>query len=188
MAVIVKGDQMTCDFRGSSPQFMNRSVNTNIASFKAALVTGFLQNVAGSAAHHGGAVADQSGVLDYNSPINAVGDMPQAMSLMPLFKACTMPVRLRWPSFGYSLPHRYTAIIAPQYDQAATFIYGGLNQHGDVTGNFCADINGAGQGARSHADGEHAISPMFGFMCDTGEHEIAEEDTPIVRLGAQVIS
>ena len=40
-------------------------------------------------------------------------------------------------------------------------------------------------GARSHADGEHSISPVFGFMCDTGEHEVAEEDTPIIRLGAQ---
>jgi hypothetical protein len=26
---------------------------------------------------------------------------------------------------------------------------------------------------------------VFGFMCDTGEHEINEEDTPIIRLGAQ---
>jgi N-methylhydantoinase B/oxoprolinase/acetone carboxylase alpha subunit len=42
-----------------------------------------------------------------------------------------------------------------------------------------------GQGARSHADGEHSISPVFGFMADSGEHEINEEDTPIIRLGAQ---
>jgi N-methylhydantoinase B/oxoprolinase/acetone carboxylase alpha subunit len=86
---------------------------------------------------------------------------------------------------NYSVPQRYSAVIASQYDQAATFIYGGLTQHGDVTGNFCGDINGNGQGARSNADGEHSISPVFGFMCDTGEHEINEEDTPIIRLGAQ---
>jgi N-methylhydantoinase B/oxoprolinase/acetone carboxylase alpha subunit len=54
-----------------------------------------------------------------------------------------------------------------------------------VTGNFCGDINGNGQGARSNADGEHSVSPVFGFMCDTGEQEINEEDTPIIRLGAQ---
>jgi N-methylhydantoinase B/oxoprolinase/acetone carboxylase alpha subunit len=87
--------------------------------------------------------------------------------------------------FNYSVPHKYSAVIASQYDQAATFIYGGLTQHGDVTGNFCGDINGNGQGARSHADGEHSVSPVFGFMCDSGEHEINEEDTPIIRLGAQ---
>ena len=38
-AITVKGDRMVMDFRGSAPQFMNRSVNTNIASFKAALCT-----------------------------------------------------------------------------------------------------------------------------------------------------
>jgi acetone carboxylase, alpha subunit len=106
---------------------------------------------------------------------------------MPLFKACVLPNTVM-AKLSYSLPKRYTAILAPQYDQAATFIYGGLTQHGDVTGNFCADINGNGQGARSDRDGEHSIAPVFGFMCDTGEHEIAEEDTPIVRLGAQVLA
>jgi N-methylhydantoinase B/oxoprolinase/acetone carboxylase alpha subunit len=123
-------------------------------------------------------------ITDRNSIVDAEGEMPQAMSLMPLFKACvawTIPMA----KFNYSLPHKYSAIIASQYDQAATFIYGGLTQHGDVTGNFCADINGMGQGARSHADGEHSVSPVFGFMADSGEHEISEEDTPIIRLGAQ---
>src|SRR3546814_5482374 len=101
--------------------------------------------------------------------------MRQSMSLMPLFKGCvvwTIPMN----TFNYSVPHKYSATIASQYDQAATFIYGGLTQHGDVTGNFCADINGNGQGARSNADGEHSVSPVFGFMADSGEHEINEED------------
>lgn len=31
LAITVKGDRMTLDFRGTAPQFMNRSVNTNIA-------------------------------------------------------------------------------------------------------------------------------------------------------------
>lgn len=187
MSVTIKGDQMTIDFRGSTPAFMNRSVNTNIASFKAVLVNGFVQNVWPDLPHNMSVLSPVTILSDENSIIHAIGDMPQAMSLMPLFKACTIPT-VPMVKFNFSLPHRYTAVIAPQYDQAATFIYGGLNQHGDVTGNFCADINGAGQGGRSHADGEHAVSPMFGFMCDTGEHEIAEEDTPIVRLGAQVIA
>jgi acetone carboxylase, alpha subunit len=187
MAVTVKGDRMICDFRGSSPQFSNRSCNTNIASFKAALLTGFLQNIWPDLPHSMAVLSPIEVLSDRNSILDASDDAPQAMSLMPLFKACTIPP-VALAKLGYSLPHRYTAIVAPQYDQAATFIYGGLTQHGDVTGNFCADINGCGQGARSHADGENALSPMFGFMCDTGEHEIAEEDTPIIRLGAQVLA
>ncbi|NKF21857.1 hydantoinase B/oxoprolinase family protein [Solimonas marina] len=184
VAITVKGDRMICDFRGTAPQFMNRSVNTNLASFKAALATGLLQNIWPDLPHTMAVLSPIEVITDPNSIIDAEGEMPQAMSLMPLFKACvawTVPMA----KFNYSLPRRYSAIIASQYDQAATFIYGGLTQHGDVTGNFCGDINGMGQGARSHADGEHSVSPVFGFMADSGEHEINEEDTPIIRLGAQ---
>jgi acetone carboxylase alpha subunit len=184
LAITVQGDRMILDFRGTAPQFLNRAVNTNIASFKAALCTGLLQNIWPDLPHTMAVLSPIEVVTDRNSIIDAEGEMPQAMSLMPLFKACvvwTIPMA----KFNYSLPQRYTAIIASQYDQAATFIYGGVTQHGDVTGNFCGDINGNGQGARSDADGEHSVSPVFGFMCDTGEHEINEEDTPIIRLGAQ---
>lgn len=184
LAITVKGDRMICDFRGTSPQFMNRAVNTNIASFKAALCTGLLQNVWPDLPHTMAVLSPIEIISDRNSIIDAEGEMPQAMSLMPMFKGCvvwTIPMN----KFNYSVPTKYSACIASQYDQAATFIYGGLTQHGDVTGNFCADINGNGQGARSHADGEHSVSPVFGFMADSGEHEINEEDTPIIRLGAQ---
>lgn len=184
LAITVKGDRMTLDFRGTAPQFLNRAVNTNIASFKAALCTGLLQNIWPDLPHTMAVLSPIEIISDRNSIIDAEGEMPQAMSLMPLFKACvvwTIPMA----KFNYSLPQRYTAIIASQYDQAATLIYGGLTQHGDATGNFCSDINGNGQGARSDADGEHSVSPVFGFMCDSGEHEINEEDTPIIRLGAQ---
>ncbi len=184
LAVTVKGDQMTLDYRGTSPQFMNRSVNCNLTSFTAALITNMLQSVWPDLPPTQAVMSQVHIITDPRSIINPEGEMPQAMSLMPLFKgdiSLTIPLN----KFNYSLPHRYTAVIAPQYDQAATLIYGGLTQHGDPTGNFCADINGNGQGARSHADGEHSISPVFGYMCDTGEHELSEEDTPIVRLGAQ---
>jgi len=184
LAITVKGDRLIMDFRGSSPQFMNRAINTNIASFKASLCTGLLQNVWPDLPHTMAVLSPIEIISDRNSIIDAEGEMPQSMSLMPLFKGCvvwTIPMN----KFNYSVPTKYSACIASQYDQAATFIYGGLTQHGDVTGNFCADINGNGQGARSHADGEHSVSPVFGFMADTGEHEINEEDTPIIRLGAQ---
>lgn len=184
LALTVKGDRMILDFRGTAPAFFNRAVNTNIASFKAALCTGLLQNIWPDLPHTMAVMSPVEVITDRNSIIDADGEMPQSMSLMPLFKACvvwTIPMN----KLNYSLPSRYSAVIASQYDQAATFIYGGLTQHGDMTGNFCADINGNGQGARSNADGEHSVSPVFGFMCDTGEHEIAEEETPIIRLGAQ---
>lgn len=183
LALTVKGDRMIMDFRGSSPSFSNRAVNTNVASFKAALCTGLLQNVWPDLPHTMAVFSPIEVLTDKNSILDADGEAPQAMSLMPLFKAC-VAATIPMGKFNYSLPTRYSAVIASQYDQAATFIYGGLTQHGDMTGNFCADINGNGQGARSNADGEHSVSPVFGFMADTGEHELAEEETPIIRLGA----
>ena len=75
-------------------------------------------------------------------------------------------------------------IVAGWYNMITTFIYGGLTQHGEIVGNFCADINGMGGGARAHRDGEHSFAPIFAPMADLGEHEIIEEEVPIVRLGA----
>lgn len=187
LAVTVKGDQMTLDLRGSSPEFANRSINCNSASFKAALITAYTQNIWPDLPHTMAVLSPIKILTDKNSLVDASFDTPQAMSLIPLFKGCTIPA-IPMAKLSYSVPTRYTAIVAPQYDQPATFIYGGLTQHQEVVGNFCADINGNGQGARSHRDGEHALSPVFGFMCDTGEHELAEEELPIVRLGAQVLT
>lgn len=182
-ALHVKGDRLIVDLAGTSPQFMNRSHNCNLGSLKSALVTGLLQSIWPDLPHSQAVFSPIEVIADRASIADPEGEAPQSMSLMPLFKSLVMWT-IPMNKLGYGLPHRYTAVIASQYDQPATFIYGGLTQHGDITGNFCADINGMGQGARSHADGEHSISPVFAFMCDIGEHELAEEDTPIIRLGA----
>ena len=92
----------------------------------------------------------------------------------------------------YSVPleakARVTRVVAAQYNQPATFIYGGLTQHMEVTGNFCADINGAGQGAREDQDGLHALSGCFSCMTDIGEQELLEEELPMVRLVSQTLA
>lgn len=183
IAVTVKGERMTIDLRGSSPQFTNRAINTSAASFKSALVSAFLLNVWPDLPHSMAAFSPIDVLTDPNSLVDAGFDTPQAMSLISLFKAAAVSVPLS--KLRYSLPKRYTAVMAQQYDQPATFIYGGLTQHYEVVGNFCADINGNGQGARSFRDGEPALSPIFSYMCDTGEQELMEEELPIVRLGAQ---
>ena len=183
LAITVKGDKMTCDFRGSSPEFLNRSINTNQASLKTMFLTAFLQNIWPDLPQTMSVFSPIEMLFDEKSLLNASDDTPQAMSLIPIFKAMTIPV-IPMTKFSYSLPHRYTAVVAPQYDQPATFIYGGLTQNGENVGNFCADINGNGQGGRSHRDGEHSVSPPFAAVCDIGEMEVIEEELPIVRLGA----
>jgi acetone carboxylase, alpha subunit len=183
LAITVEGDKMTLDFRGSSPEFLNRSINCNKASLKTMLLTSYLQNIWPDLPQTMAVFAPIEMLFDEKSVLNGSNDTPQAMSLIPLFKAMTIPV-IPMTKLSYSLPHRYTAVVAPQYDQPGTFIYGGLTQNGENVGNFCADINGNGQGGRSHRDGEHSVSPPFAAVCDIGEMEVIEEELPIVRLGA----
>ena len=183
LATTVKGDKMTLDFRGSSPEFINRAINCNAASLKTMLLTSYLQNVWPDLPQTMAVFGPIKMLFDEKSVLNASFDAPQPMSLIPLFKAMTIPV-IPMTKLSYSLPHRYTAVVAPQYDQPGTFIYGGLTQNGENVGNFCADINGNGQGGRNHRDGEHSVSPPFAANCDIGEMEVIEEELPIVRLGA----
>lgn len=183
LAITVKDGRMLLDFRGSSPELLNRSVNTNQASFKTMLLTCYLQNIWPDLPQTLAVISPLDFIFDEKSLVNGSFDTPQAMSLIPLFKAMTLPC-IPMAKLSYMLPHRYTSIVAPQYDQPATLIYGGLTQHGEQVGNFCADINGNGQGGRANADGEHSISPPFAAMCDIGEMELIEEEIPIVRLGA----
>ena len=183
MAITVKGDKMIVDMRGSSPELLNRSINACQASFKTMLFSGFMQNIWPDLPFTMAVFTPFDFVFDEKSIINGSFDTPQAMSLIPLFKTMTI-ASIPMAKLNYSLPHRYTAMVAPQYDQPATLIYGGLTQHAEFVGNFCADINGMGQGGRSHRDGEHSVSPPFAAHCDLGEIELMEEDLPLVRLGA----
>ena len=187
-AARVKGDRMTMDFRGTSPQLSNRSVNAVMGSTKVCFLTGVLQNIWPDLPHNQGVLAAFDFESDANSLLDANNDAPCAMSLLPMFRTITVAT-VSFPKFIYGLPDgakaRATVTLAAQYNQPATFVYGGLTQHMEVTGNFCADINGNGQGARENKDGEHGVSPLFGFMCDTGEYELAEEELPMVRLIAQ---
>ncbi|WP_131770253.1 hydantoinase B/oxoprolinase family protein [Candidatus Protofrankia californiensis] len=183
LAITVEGDQLTLDFRGSAPEFLNRSVNTNQGSMKCLLLSGYLQNIWPDLPHSQAVFSPLDFRWDEYSWLNGSFMSPQAMSLIPLFKAMTLPC-VPMAKLSYMLPRQYTSIVAPQYDQPATVIYGGHTQNGEDVGNFCADINGAPQGGRYNRDGEHSISPPFAAYCDIGEIEVMEEEVPMIRLGA----
>lgn len=187
LAVTVKGDRMILDIRGTAGEFTNRSINTNLASFKTSLATCFLNFVWPDLPHNQAVFEPMELVAHKNSVAHASDDAPNAMSLIPIFRAFTLPSMVL-AKMLYSLPQRATNIIAPHYSQPACFIYGGMTQNGEMIGNFCADINGNGQGARSNLDGEPALSPVFGYFCDTGEQEIIEEELPMIRLIAQKVT
>lgn len=187
LVITVQGDRLVFDLRGAGPELMNRSINTTLSSLKTCLLTCLLQYVWPDLPHNMAVASPIEFLTDARSLHDCSFEVPNAMSLIPLFRACTLAA-IPMCKLSYGLDRRYTAMSANHYNQPATFVYGGLTQHKEVTGNFCADINGNGGGARENGDGEHALSPTFGFMADTGEMELAEEELPYVRLVAQQLA
>ena len=187
ISIEVEGDQMTMDLRGASPELLNRSTNVCVGSMKTCLLSNLVLFCWPDLPKNQAVLSAVKVLTDKNSMIASSADAPNAMSLLPIFQCFTLPSTI-FGKLAYCMPKRYSAVNANHYNQPATFVYGGLTQHQEVTGNFCADINGNGGGARENDDGEHALSPVFGYMTDTGEMEIAEEELPFVRLVAQQLA
>lgn len=187
MSMTIKDDRMIWNLQGAAPQYNNRSINVVGASFKTCLGTGLTLWVWPDLPKNQAAFAPVDVEFDDNSLLNASPETPNAMSLLPIFRAFSLPAATLAKA-QFCMPKRFTAVSAAAYNQPATLIYGGMTQHSEVTGNFCADINGNGTGGREDKDGEHALSPVFGYMADTGEMELAEEELPYIRLVSQKLT
>jgi len=176
-----RGDQLELDFRGTSPQFTNRSNNTVLHALKGMLAQEFLTFVWPDLPRNQAVFAPMKVITDYGSALDCTPEAPNAQSMMTFFPAFTA-LQMVLPKFLHACTTRYTKIIAPWYNMITTFIYGGINQYGETVGNLCADLNGMSGGAREDADGENSIAPIFAAMTDLGEQEILEEETPIVKI------
>ena len=187
LSVTIKGNRMIWSLKGAAPQYTNRSINMVGSAFKTCLACGLTIWVWPDLPKNQASFAPVEVEYDDNSLVNSSFEAPNAMSLLPAFRAFSLPVTTMAKAL-FCMPKRFTAITACAYNQPATFVYGGLTQHSEVTGNFCADINGNGTGGREDKDGEHAIAPVFGYMADTGEMELAEEELPYIRLVTQKLT
>ena len=176
-----RGDELVLDFRGTSPQFTNRSNNTVLHALKGMLAQEFLTFVWPDLPRNQAVFAPMRVVTDYGSALDCTPEAPNAQSMMTFFPAFTA-LQMVVPKFIYACSRRYTKILSPWYNMITTFIYGGINQYGETVGNLCADLNGMSGGARDDADGENSISPIFAAMTDLGEQEVLEEETPIVKI------
>lgn len=181
LEMVKKGDELIFDFRGSSPEFANRSNNTVMASLKGMLCQLFLTFVWPDLPRNQAVFAPIKIVTDPCSALNSSYSTPNAQSMMTFFPAFTAAQKAI-AHFIYPSAKKYTKVIAPWYSMINTFIYGGITQRGEMVGNLCADLNGMGGGARADSDGEHGIAPIFGAMLDTGEQELNEEEVPFLQL------
>ncbi|MGD9917327.1 MAG: hydantoinase B/oxoprolinase family protein [Paenirhodobacter sp.] len=176
-----KGDQLTFDFRGSSPEFTNRATNTILGGLKGMLSQLFLCYIWPDLPRGQAAMAPIEVITDPHSILNCSYDAPNSQSLMSIFTGFTAGQHAV-AKFLYSCPEKYTKVHAPTFNMINTFIWGGVSQHGETLGNLCADLNGMGAGATSNRDGEHALAPIFATMADIGEQEVNEEDVPFLQL------
>ena len=176
-----RGDELIIDFRGSSPEFLNRANNTVLASLKGMLAQEFLSFVWPDLPRNQAVFAPIKLLTDKRSALHCSPDAPNAQSMMTFFPSFTA-VQIGVPKFLYSAGHRATDIIAGWYNMIVTFLYGGVNQYGELVGNVCADLNGMGGAARWNRDGEHSIAPIFAPMADIGEQELIEEEVPLMKI------
>ncbi len=181
LAITVEGDRMTLDFRGSSPQFSNRSINCVLGTTKAGIATSFLQFIWPDLAKSTASISPLDVVAHKGSIFDCTDDVPNAQSLQPLMRTTTL-IQAAMPKLLFSIPVKQTKVVAPWYNQIACFLYGGISQHHEFIGNICADLNGMGGGARPDLDGEDSVSPLFAAMADIGEQELIEEEVPFVQL------
>ena len=175
------GDRLIFDYRGSSAEFSNRCNNTVLAGLKGMLAQLFLCFVWPDLPRTQAAFAPIEVITDPCSLMGSSYSAPNSQSLMGIFSGFTVGQHAI-AKFLYSCPEKHTKVVAPWFNQINTFIWGGVSQHGETLGNLCADLNGMGGGARSDADGEHALAPIFATMADIGEQEFNEEEVPFLQL------
>ncbi len=181
LTLIKKGERLIFDFTGSSPEITNRCINTALPGAKGMIAQAFLNHIWPDLPRGQAAFAPIEVITPPCSVVDGSANAPNSQSLMSIFIAFTVAQQAA-AKFLYSVPVKYTRVVAPWYNQINTFIWGGVNQHGETLGNLCADLNGMGGGARMNKDGEHAIAPIFASMADLGEQEMNEEDVPFLQL------
>lgn len=181
LALRKEGDELIFDFRGSSPEFANRSNNTLMSSLKGMLAQLFLVFVWPDLPRNQAVFAPIRVITDPKSALHSSYHTPNAQSMMTFFPAFTAG-QSAVAKFLYGCPEKFTKVIAPWHNMIRTFIYGGITQHNELVGNLCADLNGMGGGARADRDGEHAIAPIFAAMADLGEQELNEEEVPFIQI------
>ncbi|RKZ71491.1 MAG: acetone carboxylase subunit alpha, partial [Gammaproteobacteria bacterium] len=176
-----KGDRLIFDLTGSSPEITNRAINTALPGAKGMMAQAFLNHIWPDLPRGQAAFAPIEVITTPCSIVDGSVNAPNSQSLMSIFQAFTVAQHAT-AKFLYSLPVKHTRVIAPWYNMISTYIWGGMNQHGEMLGNLCADLNGMGGGARMDMDGEHSLAPIFASMADIGEQEMNEEDVPFLQL------
>ncbi|MCM3766218.1 hydantoinase B/oxoprolinase family protein [Neobacillus niacini] len=180
-----KGDTLSIDFSGSSPEFLNRAVNVNLSVMHGMIAVGFLYYVWPDLPRNQAVINSFKIKAHSKSVVNGSDDVPVALAIS-IAESMVSVLQQIFGKFLYSAERRYTRIISPVYSSVDGFGYGGVTQHGEIVGNISADINGMPSGAREDMDGEHSIYLTSAAMADQGEQELFEEELPWIHLSRRI--
>lgn len=181
LSVIKKGDELTFDYSGSSPEFANRSNNSLDITVKGMLAQLFLTFIWPDLPRNQGVLEPIGFKFDEPSILKPSFSTPNAQSMMSVFTAWSVG-QVACMKLLYAAPNKSTRVVAPWFNMINTFLFGGVTQHGEMVGNVCADINGMGGGALVDRDGQHSCAPIFATMADLGEQEFMEEEMPFCQI------
>jgi acetone carboxylase alpha subunit len=182
--ITVKGENMTIDLRGTGPEILNRAINSPLCSVKSMMMQAILAFWWPDLPRCTSAMSPIEIISDEHTWADAGYDAPMGQSLQASFRAFSA-LQTPWAKMQFANPEKFSNVIAPWFNQINTFLWGGVNQHGDQLGNLCADLNGMPGGAKPFLDGEDAVSPLFCAMADTAEQEVMEEEVPFMQLVAK---
>lgn len=182
--ITVDGENMTIDLRGTGPEILNRAMNSPLCSVKSMMMQAILAFWWPDLPRCTSAMSPIEIISDEHTWADASYDAPMGQSLQASFRGFSA-LQSPWAKLQFANPEKFSNIIAPWFNQINTFLWGGVNQHGDQLGNLCADLNGMPGGAKAFRDGEDAVSPLFCAMADTAEQEVMEEEVPFMQLVAK---
>lgn len=179
-----QGDRLIVNLRGSAPEFGNRTINSVLGSTKAVagnLMCGFFWP---DLPRNQSVLAPLEFEWDKGSCLASSFETPNTVSMLTLFPTFTA-MQTALAKLAHCAPKGRTRTLAPWYNMINTYVYGGINQHGQMVASISANVNGMPGGAREGLDGEHSISALFTVMGDLPEVEVQEQEVPYVSLVAK---
>ena len=176
-----EGDRFIVNMRGSSPEFGNRTINSVLGSTKAIMGTLLCGFFWPDLPRNQAVLAPVEFEWDKCSSLSSSFETPNTISMLTLFPAFTA-MQTALAKLTHCAPGPQTTTIAPWYNMINTYVYGGINQRGQMVASISADVNGMAGGARCDQDGEHSMAALFSVMGDLPEIEVMEEEVPHVSL------
>lgn len=180
VSVIKKGDRITLDFTGTSPEILNDSSNAQIAFPLAGISVVLFNFYVTDIPPNAGALDPVDIVVPEGTSLSCSPDTPICNNVIPGFATCPiLNVAMSKLTFG---SQDMLNSCAPWQTCHNMLFYGGVDQWGTELASYNLEVNAQGQGARPTSDGEIATAAFFANLSEYGDIEDRERMVPLVAV------